>query len=116
MNHTELKKSGIDVDSALKRVMGNENLLKRLLGKFLSDQSWNKLTESVEQDSRDNALAASHTLKGICGNLSMDKLFDLFSEQVRLMREENWEKAYSMMPEIKIQYEIVVDAIQTYCV
>jgi len=36
MNHTELKNAGIDVDSALKRVMGNENLLKRLLGKFLS--------------------------------------------------------------------------------
>lgn len=116
MNHTELKNAGIDVYSALKRVMGNENLLKRLLGKFLSDPSWNKLVESVEQDCKEDALAASHTLKGVCGNLSMDKLFDLFSEQVHLMREENWEKAYSMMPEIKIQYDSVVEGIKNCCV
>lgn len=116
MNHTELKNAGIDVDSALKRVMGNENLLKRLLGKFLNDQNWNKLTESVENDCKEDALAASHTLKGVCGNLSMDKLFDLFSEQVHLMREENWEKAYSMMPVIKTHYDSVVEGIKTYCV
>ena len=42
---------------------------------------------------KDAALAASHTLKGVCGNLSMTALFDLLTRQVAAFRAGDWEGA-----------------------
>lgn len=67
------------------------------------DRTFSKLTEAVSEGTGQEALEASHTLNGICGNLSIDKLFALFSEQVVLMRADKWDEAYAMMPEISTE-------------
>ena len=64
--------------------------------------------------SRQAALEASHTLKGICGNLSFEKMFALFSEQVVLMRADKWDEAYAMMTEIAGQYDILTGTLRTW--
>lgn len=106
-----LEAGGIDTDSALDRMMGNEAIFFRLLNKFLSDDNFEKLTEAVRQEDMDAALTASHTLKGICGNLSMQKLFELLTKQVQLFREGDSKGAIALMPEITVWYYRVVDSI-----
>ena len=49
----------------------------------------------------DKALTASHTLKGMCGNLSMTVLYDLFTRQVALLRASDTAGAAALMPEIE---------------
>lgn len=44
--------------------------------------------------------------------MSIDCLFDLFAEQVILMRAEKWDEAYAMIPEITEKYAAVTDAIK----
>lgn len=114
MDITILKQAGINTDSAIQRFMNNESVYAKILSKFLSDETYKKLVKAVSENNGKEALEASHTLKGISGNLSMDTLFNLCSEQVTLMREDKWDEAYAMMPEITENYEKVIQMINLW--
>lgn len=112
MELSSLKQIGINTDSAIERFMGNESLYAKMLKKFLGEPTFAKLTAAVAEGNGQAALEASHTLKGVCGNLSIESLFDLFAEQVVLMRADKWDEAYAMMPEITEKYELVTDTLR----
>ncbi|MBP1561922.1 MAG: Hpt domain-containing protein [Oscillospiraceae bacterium] len=114
MDFTLLKNAGIDTDSAVERFVGNEALYAKMLKKFLDDQTFAALVKAVSEGSGEAALAASHTLKGVCGNLSIERLFELFSEQVVLMRADKWDEAYAMMTEITENYTKVTEALKAW--
>ena len=82
---SRLEEIGIDVDSVLDRFMGNEGILTRFLKKFLDDANYEKLKDAVEKGDAEAALTASHTLKGVSGNLSMNRLYELTTRQVQLL-------------------------------
>ena len=107
----QLIDAGIDVDGALARFMGNENLLNRFLGKFPADENYGKLVAAIAAGSREDALLAAHTLKGVSGNLSMSRLFELTDSQVKAMRADEWDRAFAMMEDITPIYEQLVQVI-----
>ena len=106
-----LAAGGIDAADALDRMMGSEALLVRFLGKFLEDGTYQALRQAVEGADWDKALAASHTLKGMSGSLSMTGLYDLFTRQVALLRAGQTEEAAALMPAIEAAYGRAADAI-----
>ena len=114
MNFDLLINAGIDAQEAVKRFMGNESLYARMLGKFLDDKNYEDLVAAVNEKNESNALTASHTLKGLCGDLSMNELFRLFSEQVTLFRADKWDDACAMMPEITENYTKITDTIKAW--
>ena len=81
-----LTAAGIQADEALERLMGSEALLERFLKKFLQDKSYEELVSAIEGQELERAFRAAHTLKGVCGNLSLNRLGDLVKEQVELLR------------------------------
>lgn len=107
----QLKNAGVDVDEARDRFGGNEALLERFLKKFVEDPNYGKLVVAIEAHDEEAALGASHTLKGVCGNLSIKKLFDLLTSQVASFRAGDWQGAVDQMPEITQVYEQVVHVI-----
>lgn len=106
-----LAAGGIDAADALERLMGSEGLLVRFLGRFLEDGTYQSLCQAVEAGDWDKALAASHTLKGMCGNLSMTELYDLFTRQVECLRAGSRQEAAALMPAIEAAYGRAADAI-----
>lgn len=110
----QLEDAGIDVASALERVMSNEPLLERLLGKFLSDPQYPALCAALERKDMEQAVSAAHTLKGMCGNLSMTGLYGLFTRQVEALRAGDLPAASRMMGEITPAYARVTAAIRRY--
>ena len=110
MDSRILMDAGIDAESALNRMMGSEALLERR--RFLEDGNFSALSAAIEAGDREGALTASHTLKGMCGNLSMDRLYSLFSGQVDLMRAGDWEEAVNLMPRIREAYDEAVSAVK----
>ena len=106
-----LAAAGIDVDEALERMMGSEALLERLLGKFPADENYGKLCRALDQGDREAAVAASHALKGVCGNLSMTTLFSCFARQVEVLRQGDLEEAQRLMEQIAPAYEAACRAI-----
>ena len=108
-----LEKAGLDVSGALERFMGNDALLERFLNKFLNDTNYGKLTAAMSAGDKETALTAAHTLKGVCGNLSMTELFDLLTQQVNAFRADDWDHAKALMPGIALAYEQIVNAIKS---
>ncbi len=114
MNYTDLKNAGMDVDEFLKRLMGKESLLNHFMASFLKDTQFSLLKTAIASKDIDGAIAASHALKGMCGNLSIKTLFNLFSTQVSLLRSNDFDKAAAMMPEITDAYDKITDAFNKW--
>lgn len=107
----KLLEDGIDVDDAMERFMNNEKLLLRMLKKFKDDPSYGLLMDAYEKKDPKAALAASHSMKGVCGNLSIKALYELTAKQVDLFRHDEIEAAFAMTDEIIATYKKTIDAI-----
>ena len=79
------EKIGSDFDKVLGR-MGSEALVKRFAVKFLEDKSFEELTESLKEKDGEDAFRAAHTLKGICANLGLDRLYEADCELTEKLR------------------------------
>ena len=56
------QKIGGDYEAVLKRLM-SPNLVRKFIGKFLEDDSYQKLCEEMDAGNREEAFRAAHTLK-----------------------------------------------------
>ena len=110
----QLEEAGIDVASAMERMMGNEVLLERLLGKFLENQQYPALCTALKGGDTEQAVIAAHTLKGVCGNLSMVSLYGLFARQVDALRAGELSLAQHLMEQITPAYVQVTAAIREH--
>ena len=55
----------------------NEALIPRFTLKFLEDQSYLQLKQALENKNYEDAFRSAHTLKGVCQNLSFDRLYEV---------------------------------------
>lgn len=69
---------GIDVEQALRRMAGNEGLLKRILGAFHKENmdTANKMTALLEAGDFVELERATHSLKGVAGNIGAVALYE----------------------------------------
>ena len=102
-----------DVKSRLMK----EELIQRLVIKFLADTSYERLVNALEQADYGEAFRAVHTLKGVSQNLS----FDCLSRSTEVLTENlrKWETApvdvpqcTEQMRQVSADYAAVTDAIR----
>lgn len=108
----ELEQAEVDVDSALKRCMGKEDLYIRLLSRFTEDGNFEKLAEGLEEKDVEKAFRAAHTLKGVCGNLGFNGLLSSVERMTETLRQGELLEAERMFPEAEEQYTILTAAIK----
>jgi HPt (histidine-containing phosphotransfer) domain-containing protein len=65
----------VDVADGAKRVMNNTKLYIRLLAKFKEETTLDDIDAALAAGDFEKAQSASHTLKGVAGNLSLVELF-----------------------------------------
>lgn len=106
-----LENAGVDVKSVMERFMNNDALLERFMRKFKDDPNYRELLDAVEKKDTDRAFAASHTLKGVSGNLSLIDLQHKVSEQCEFFRAGNFEAGAAMMDCVTEEYERVVSGL-----
>ena len=114
MQYEKLTQAGMDVDGLLNRLMGNASLIRLFTQKFIQDKTFEKLTAAFAAGDMAAAEMASHTLKGMCGNLSMTELYRQFTEQTNLIRAGEYAKAEEMMPEITVCYQRALDGMNAF--
>ena len=68
----QLEENGTDVDTVLKRFLGNEAMYMKFLMKFLDDKSYEGLLESIGKRDYEEAFKGAHTLKGVTANLGIE--------------------------------------------
>ncbi len=101
---------GADYEDVCRR-FGGETLVKRFAAKFLEDSSYQTLEKSIAAGQAEEAFRASHTLKGICANLSLSNLYTAstsLTEKLRGGKLEDYEADYQKVQE---QYRLTVNAL-----
>lgn len=103
---------GGDYESVLGRLRSDRMITKFCL-KFLDDKSCESLVEAVERKDAETAFRAAHTIKGICQNLSFDRLYESSHVLAECLRGGAWdEAAVAMTEQVKADYQVTVDAIR----
>ena len=110
----KLEMTGVDVRAGIERFMGNEGLYLKFTLRFLDDLNAQKLTDTFAEGDMDAALTAAHTLKGVCGNLSFQTLFNNASEITNLLREDKAEEAKAKLPELQKNYRELTEILREY--
>ena len=55
----------------------SEALIRKFTLKFLEDQSYPQLKLALKNRNYEDAFRSAHTLKGVCQNLSFDRLYEV---------------------------------------
>lgn len=109
---SRLCEAGVNVDHALERFMGNEKMLEKYLGRFLTEKSYAALVDAMAANDHDAAKAAVHTLKSVCGTIGCEGMQEQVLEQEKQMRADAWDAASAMMPQIQQTYAKICAALQ----
>ena len=107
----KLVEAGINVSGAVERFMGNEALYYKFLIRFPEDPNYPALKQAIKAGECRKAFEAAHTLKGVAGNLSLQRLEAVLKELVEFLREGNLEQAAERMPDLEGEYAKVMAAI-----
>ena len=102
-----------DYEEVLSRLY-SEALVKKFVGKFLADQSFQQLESSLNAEDYDEAFRAAHTLKGVSQNLSFTKLYHSSHEITEALRTKDYALAAQLLAPVSRDYEQTVAAIQAY--
>ena len=78
----QLIENGADVETTIKRFMGNEGLYV----KFQDDKNYESIQEHIAAGQYGDAFNDAHTLKGVSANLGLNPIYEGASKLVELLR------------------------------
>ncbi len=108
----ELSAAGVNLENALSRMMNNEKLLEKLLVKFLADPNYEGIRQALADGRYDDAFHCAHTLKGVAGNMGMEKLMQADIPIVEKLRVGNHEGIEQDMEALSAAYEEITGIIR----
>lgn len=82
----KLRVLGIDVDEGIHRCMDNEGFYLRLVELILEDRNFAVLEEALKSGDRKVAFEATHSLKGVVGNLALKQMYETAFVATELLR------------------------------
>lgn len=100
----KLNQAAIDAETAIERFMGNEGLYLKYLCRFSEDDTYQELQKALDSSDCQNAFVAAHTLKGVCGNLGMERMTAVLTKQVEYLRKDDMQNAEELMKELQEAY------------
>ena len=83
---------GGNYEDVLRRLR-SEVLIRKFTLKFLEDQSYSLLKQALGDNNYEEAFRGAHTLKGVCQNLSFDRLYEVSSELTELFERPDRREA-----------------------
>lgn len=111
MNRYILVKAGIDVNQGVHRFNENKEMYEEFLMKFPQDKCFGNLEDAIQKKDIKKAFEASHSLKGISGNLSLVQLHADLIPLVEGLRAGSMDNVEELMIPIRSSYKQVMDAL-----
>ena len=104
---------GGDYEEVVSRLRTDERIT-RFLQKVVDDGSYKLLVDSIATNNVDEAFRAAHTLKGVCGNLSITKFGESSSALCEYLREKRVidDAVMSMYEQVKADYDLTISSIK----
>lgn len=107
-----LAEAGVDTEDALRRFLGNEALLLKFLARLGQDENFPRLCDAMARGDEKAAFEAAHTLKGVCGNLSLQELSRQVSDLVESLRAGRIDAAAAQLPAVEREYHRAKTALE----
>ena len=104
--------NGIGDYETITALFRGEDRIKKFLKIFVEDDNFEKLSKALEEDDVEAGFVAAHTLKGMCQNLALTKLYEVDVEVTEALRAKNLSLAKEKYPKVKEVYELTCDRIQ----
>lgn len=110
----ELQAYGADIQDGLKRFVNNAALYEKMLKKFPAAAEDLPVLVYFQAGKAEDALANSHTLKGMTGNLSLTPLYEAYTQIVTLLREGKPEPAQEILEKMLPVQRDMIACIRKY--
>lgn len=107
-----LNGAGVDTEGAIRRFCGKEVLYKRFVSQFLTDENFQKAKEAISIPDWKQYASAIHALKGVTGTLGFQDLFRITSQMMEDLREDRYEPAEKLFPELEENYHKISAALK----
>lgn len=105
------RKLDANYNEAMTRFGGLESMYQRFLKKFLNDTTYQELEEAWQKGEYEEIEKKAHTLKGVAGNLCLEKLFILSNNLVQKIRNKQYEETQEIYEQLQECYKNVVTII-----
>lgn len=102
---------GGDYEGVLGRLR-TERMITKFVLKFLDDKSCETLLQAVAARNGEEAFRAAHTIKGICQNLSFDRLYRSSSALSECLRGGWDDAAVALTEQVREDYRVTAEAIR----
>lgn len=108
----QLEKAGVNLEGALHRFMESEALYEKFLSKFLQDETFKHLEESISAGDIDNAFRNAHTMKGLVANLDLECLHNILIPMTGQLKEGNMNDINDKLYLLKLHYDKICNIIR----
>ena len=104
---------GVDWESGVKRLMGNEQLYRKLLAKFAASygDAAGRIRDALSAGDRQTAHNELHTLKGVTANLSLAPLADLVLAAEQAVKHDDTEHENECIDAMSRELDAVIKAL-----
>ena len=82
----------IDIKGSLERFSNFEPMYIKYLKRFNQEHTFDAFELSIRDNNLEEIENTAHTLKGICGNLGLSDLFDVYNDIVQAVRSHENDK------------------------
>lgn len=107
-----LAKSGINLTDGLVYFSENERLYEKYLFRFLEEPTFPELFKAIEEDRREDARRAAHSLKGITATLGFTSLNTSVKAQEFEFKNGRWEEGNQYTDELKKEYARIISILR----
>ena len=104
---------GGSLDAVLGR-LPSERIVQKFVLKFLNEGSFDELMAAIAARDGATAFRAAHTLKGVCLNLSFDRLLASSDELCEALRGGWTDDAPEMAKRVEADYRATIEAIRAF--
>ncbi len=112
MNRYKLVKAGINPNEGIDRFSKNIALYEKFLLAFPEDPNYDKMLAAIADNDVVGAFKAAHALKGVTGNLSLNRLYESVCPLVEELRAQSMEHVPELLEPVKENYETAVAALK----
>lgn len=107
----KLQPYGIDYADAMDRFGENAALFKRIASKYLQDEHFVSFKAALEAQDYEEAYRHAHALKGVAGNLSLKRLYDISGMICKDLREGEPQAAEKLLPDAQDAHEAALKGL-----
>ena len=111
MNMEAMEAAGIHYAAGLQRFSGRADLYEKFLKRFGEDENFSQLEKAVAAGETQEAFRYAHALKGVSGNLSLDRFYSTLVLLVEKLRVGEADGTQELMQKLCTEYDSIVCAV-----